>query len=154
MSTVEISALERFVLWSFRIGLAPADPSMTYRILHRAFHSLRVGEALPHFLRLTTHMSRMWHDMQHVPDVHCTCCCNIGRDEWRLLQTLAALQMRDIGLAMRHLDALLPAGGSRRALPAAMHVAASLNTAGWVLRSMEQPAANASVLAPSNITRH
>lgn len=154
MGLVDISALERFVLWSLRIGLTPADPSMTYRLLHRAFHSLRVGDALPYFLRFTTHVTRMWHSVQHVPDIHCTCCSNIGDDEWRLLQTIAALQMRDVGLAMRHLDALLPAGGSRGALPAAMHVAAILSDAGWVLESTARQAANAPVLAFANTTRH
>lgn len=154
MSTVEISALERFVLWSFRIGLAPAEPAMTYRILHQAFHSVRIGAALPHFLRMTTQVSRAWHEMQRVADIHCTCCDVIGRDEWRLLQTLAALQVRDIGLATRHLDDLLPAGSSRRVLPAAQQFAASLSSAGWLLQLMERNAASASVPAPSNITWH
>lgn len=154
MSTTEISALERFVLWSFRIGFAPADPEMTYRILHRAFHSVRIGAALPHFLRITTRVSRVWHSMQRVPDIHCTCCNVIGQDEWRLLQTLAALQVREIGVATRLLDDLLPAGGSRRVLPDALHVAASLSEAGWILRSMERKAANTPVLATADITLH
>ncbi|MBL8269487.1 hypothetical protein [Steroidobacter sp.] len=154
MSTVEISALERFILWSFRIGLAPSDPALTHRLLHRAFHSVRIGAALPHFIRITTHVSRMWHTMQRAPDIHCTCCNVIGHDEWRLLQMLAALQARDVSQAMRHLDVVLPAGGSRRVLPAAMHVAASLSSAGWVLHPINLQIANQPLPSPAALSLH
>lgn len=136
------------MLWSLRVALTPATNSATaHNILDRAFHSVRITEAMPSFLRLTADVSTLWHEMQRIPDVHCTCCSVVGHDEWLLLQMLAALQLRDIDLAMKHVNAILPLGGARLVLPPAMHVAATLGKAGWVLRSMQSEAANAPALA-------
>lgn len=148
LAITDLSSPEQFILWSLRVALTPATTSATaYDLLDEAFRSVRITEAMPSFLRLTADVNALWHEMQRVPDVHCTCCSIVGHDEWLLLQMLAALQLRDVDLAMKHVNAVLPLGGARLVLPAAMHVAAALGKAGWVLRSMQSDAANAPALA-------
>ncbi|MBB6094184.1 hypothetical protein HNQ60_003065 [Povalibacter uvarum] len=146
MNTFDIHALssaERFVIWSLRLGLSPQISSEKARsALISGFRAACVSDALPHFTEMTETIATLWYEEQHVPDVHCTCCPCIGKDEWRLVQAVAALQFRDVALAVSYLAEVLPPAGIRSVLHRAMHVAAILGSVGWTLRCVVHEAAN------------
>jgi hypothetical protein len=139
-----LSAAERFIIWSLRLGLSPQIASATARdALISGFRAARVSEALPYFNEITRSIATIWHQAQHVPEIHCSCCPCIGNEEWRLMQAIAALQYRDVPLAISYLTDILPPAGIRIVLHRAMHVAAILLSAGWTLRCVRLDAVNA-----------
>ncbi|HMN45260.1 MAG TPA: hypothetical protein PKE27_11825 [Povalibacter sp.] len=143
-----LSSAERFVIWGLRLGLSPQISGDTAReALITGFRAARVSAALPYFNEVTDALATIWHQLHYVPEIHCTCCSCIGHEEWLLMQAIAALQYRDVSLAVRYLSAMLPEAGVRIVLHRAMHVAAILSSAGWTLRCVRLDAVNASSFA-------
>ncbi|HWK74554.1 MAG TPA: hypothetical protein VNQ81_09815 [Povalibacter sp.] len=151
MSTYDIDSLssaERFALWSLRLALSPQiESDKAHHALDSGFRAAGVTQALPDFMDLAHVLTLAWHEVQYVPDIHCTCCRCVGDDELQLLQAMAALQAGQVELAVAYLDAMLPAVAVGRALPHAVYVAGVLCSVGLTLRCWQFEAANAPVFA-------
>lgn len=130
-----LSTVERFVVCNLRLALHPHLPSAE-REIRDGFRAARICAALPAFAGMTEILSLLWHEARVVPDVHCLHCRQVGTDEWRLLQTLAALQKEDTELASEYLRGCVPEAGVRFVLNLAMDVAMTLRAVRLPLRSI------------------
>ena len=137
MNTLNVSSLsfaEQFVIWAIRISLSPTPTTeQVDRTLTDAFRLLRIPGALHSFLDFVGVAAIAWHDTQRVPDVRCTCSASVGEDEWRLLQTLAALQRRELELASSWMRDELPPPHMRILMDRGLMFASMLQQRGCVL---------------------
>ena len=87
-SVLELSALERTLLWSIRTWAAYHDaPQAIWRTLERAFTEEGIHPALEPFGQL---MCALFDGLKRSPDIRCVRCLRMGKDENALLATFAA----------------------------------------------------------------
>jgi hypothetical protein len=105
---------ERLLIWSLRMSYAPhISEQDTARALEHAFRFATIEQALPDFSGYTNAVATCLMDAQLTVHIHCPPCASISRDEWHIVQTIAALQAFDRVLASSYLEPLLPPAGVR-----------------------------------------
>lgn len=105
---------ERLLIWSLRMSYAPqVSDATTSSALEHAFRFAHIALALPSFHAYANRIATGLLDSQMLVDVHCPPCPSVGRDEWHIVQAVAALQAHDRLLADSYLASLLPAAGVR-----------------------------------------
>lgn len=135
---------ERLLVWAIRICYAPqVTDEETNRALIQAFRFANIEPALAEFAGYANAIATCLLDQQLTIDIHCPPCPSVGRDEWLIVQTIAALQVRDRMLANSYLESLLPPSGVRICGDMGTVLARTLRLLGCHLRSpdLQPPAA-------------
>lgn len=132
-----LSFPERFLIWAIRVSFSPvmSTEESTHHLTH-ACRFLGVLEVLPWLQSYIGVIGAVLHDSRVFVDIHSPACPMVGRDEWHLIQTLAALQASNRSLAEAHLEAFLPAKAIQVCTNCAVQLAMALDRAGLALQLM------------------
>ena len=126
---------ERLLIWSLRTSYSPLISGLdTKHSLEHAFRFAHIERALPYFHTCANTIAIALMDAQATVDLHRPPCPVVGRDEWHMVQAIAALQSRDRLLAGSYLEPLLPAAGIRIACDSGSELARMLSRLNFRLR--------------------
>lgn len=131
---------ERFLIWAIRISFS-SDVSNddTHSALKHAFRLSHIPFALPCFNQYTHVIASTLLEHHQTIDLNPPACPGVGRDEWHLMQVIAALQARDRLLAHDYLVPLVPTTAIRTVCNSGHHLAQILSRMNFVLRRTGLP---------------
>lgn len=131
---------ERLLIWSLRMSYTPnISDADTLRALEHAFRFANIELALPSFNGYANTIATCLMDHQLTVNMHCPPCPGLGRDEWHMVQAVAALQVRDRHLAGEYLNALLPPAAVRICCGFGAELARMLSRLNFRLRTPSPP---------------
>lgn len=142
---------ERFLIWAIRVSFSSVmSTEESTHHLRQASRFVGVLEILPWVQSYIGVIGAVLHDSRVFVDIHSPACPMVGRDEWHLIQTLAALRASNRSLAEAHLEVFLPAKVIQVCTNCAVQLATALDRAGWALQLM--PVTKTELLVTGGVT--